>query len=91
MDLNKLLLDKDIDPRQVLVLRHRPWESELNKVLPTARATLVPPTAWTIFSADGRITRRTGMAAIACFASVILGISGSASCNASRRIWMPTT
>ncbi|MBN1509709.1 MAG: GIY-YIG nuclease family protein [Sedimentisphaerales bacterium] len=34
MDLNKLLLDKDIDPRYVLVFRHRPPEPELNKVLP---------------------------------------------------------
>ena len=34
MNLNKLLVDKDIDPKQVLVLRHRPHEPELNKVLP---------------------------------------------------------
>jgi hypothetical protein len=34
MDLNKLLLDKGIDPKRVLILRHRPWEPELNKVLP---------------------------------------------------------
>jgi hypothetical protein len=34
MNLNDLLIAKDIDPQQVLVLRHRPWESRLNKVLP---------------------------------------------------------
>jgi hypothetical protein len=34
MDFNKLLLDKAIDPKQVLVLRHRPSEPQLNKVLP---------------------------------------------------------
>lgn len=34
MDLNDLLQGKDIDPRHVLVLRHRPNEPELNKVLP---------------------------------------------------------
>jgi hypothetical protein len=34
MNLNDLLQGKDIDPRQVLVLRHRPNEPELNKVLP---------------------------------------------------------
>ena len=34
MNLNDLLKAKDIDPRQVLVLRHRPWELQLNKVFP---------------------------------------------------------
>ncbi len=34
MNLNDLLLKADIDPRDVLVLRHRPHEAELNKVLP---------------------------------------------------------
>jgi len=34
MNLNDLLLGKGIDPRQVLVLRHRPHEPGLNKVLP---------------------------------------------------------
>lgn len=34
MDLNHLLRGKDINPEQVLVLRHRPTEAELNKVLP---------------------------------------------------------
>jgi hypothetical protein len=34
MNLNNLLLTKGIDPQQVLVLRHRPFETELNKVLP---------------------------------------------------------
>jgi len=34
MNLNDLFPGKRIDPRQVLVLRHRPHESELNKVLP---------------------------------------------------------
>src|SRR5450759_4019623 len=34
MNLNDLLLAKSIDPQQVLVLRHRPFEPELNKVLP---------------------------------------------------------
>jgi hypothetical protein len=34
MNLNDLLQGKDIDPRHVLVLRHRPNEPELNKVLP---------------------------------------------------------
>jgi hypothetical protein len=34
MNLNDLLRSKDVDPRQVVILRHRPWESELNRVLP---------------------------------------------------------
>lgn len=34
MNLNDLLLAKNIDPKRVLVLRHRPSEPELNKVLP---------------------------------------------------------
>jgi len=34
MDLNDLFQKKGIDPQQVLVLRHRPFEPELNKVLP---------------------------------------------------------
>ena len=34
MDLNALLLAKNIDPQQVLVFRHRPFEPELNRVLP---------------------------------------------------------
>ena len=34
MNLNNLLESKGIDPQQVLVLRHRPNEPELNKVLP---------------------------------------------------------
>jgi hypothetical protein len=33
MHLNDLLLERDIDPRCVLVLRHRPHEPELNKVI----------------------------------------------------------
>lgn len=34
MNLNDLLRGKGIDPKNVLVLRHRPHEPELNKVLP---------------------------------------------------------
>jgi hypothetical protein len=34
MNLNDLLTGKGIDPRQVLVMRHRPKEPGLNKVLP---------------------------------------------------------
>ena len=34
MNLKDLLLGKGIDPRRVLVLRHRPIEAKLNKVLP---------------------------------------------------------
>ncbi|HSS18721.1 MAG TPA: GIY-YIG nuclease family protein [Pyrinomonadaceae bacterium] len=34
MNLNDLLLGKDIDPSRVLVFRHRPNEPELNRVLP---------------------------------------------------------
>ncbi len=34
MNLNDLLRSQNIDPQQVLVLRHRPHEPELNKVLP---------------------------------------------------------
>jgi len=34
MNLTDLLRGKEIDPRQVLVLRHRPLEPELRKVLP---------------------------------------------------------
>jgi hypothetical protein len=38
MNLNDLLLSKNIDPQQALVLRHRPTEPELNKVLPLLAA-----------------------------------------------------
>ena len=34
MYFNDLLLKKEIDPRQVLVLRHRPSEPKLNRVFP---------------------------------------------------------
>lgn len=34
MNLNDLLQGKGIDPKHVLVLRHRPWEPQLNKVIP---------------------------------------------------------
>ena len=34
MNLNDLLKGKGIDPQHVLVLRHRPNEPELNKILP---------------------------------------------------------
>jgi len=34
MNLNDLLRGKDIDPQRVFVLRHRPSEPQLNKVLP---------------------------------------------------------
>ncbi len=34
MDFNDLLLGKNINPEQVIVLRHRPYEPQLNKVLP---------------------------------------------------------
>ena len=34
MLLNDLLIRKGIDPEQVLVMRHRPHERQLNKVLP---------------------------------------------------------
>jgi len=34
MNLNDLLLGKGIDPQHVFVLRHRPHEPELNKILP---------------------------------------------------------
>jgi hypothetical protein len=34
MNLNDLLNSKRISPETVLVLRHRPWETQLNKVLP---------------------------------------------------------
>jgi hypothetical protein len=34
MNFNDLLLKKGIDPKHVLVLRHRPHEPQLNKVLP---------------------------------------------------------
>lgn len=34
MNLNELFKNKGIDPQHVLVLRHRPHEPELNKVLP---------------------------------------------------------
>jgi hypothetical protein len=38
MDLNDLLRNKSIDPRQVLVFRHRPFEPKLNKMLPRLAA-----------------------------------------------------
>ena len=38
MDLNDLLRRKGIDPHEVLVFRHRPFEPELNKVLPLLAA-----------------------------------------------------
>ncbi|MHA1165192.1 MAG: hypothetical protein ACTSP0_06370 [Alphaproteobacteria bacterium] len=34
MNLNDLLSGESIDPRHVFVIRHRPFEPELNKVLP---------------------------------------------------------
>ncbi len=34
MNLNDLLVSGGIDPAQVIVMRHRPHEPELNKVLP---------------------------------------------------------
>jgi hypothetical protein len=34
MNLNNMFMDKGIDPRHVLVFRHRPQEPEVNKVLP---------------------------------------------------------
>lgn len=40
MTLNDLLEKKGIDPKSVLVLRHRPTEPELNKVLPWLAAEL---------------------------------------------------
>jgi hypothetical protein len=38
MELNELLLGKAIDPRAVIVFRHRPNEPELNKVFPLIAA-----------------------------------------------------
>ena len=38
MELNELLLGKGIDPRNVLVFRHRPTEPELNKIFPLLAA-----------------------------------------------------
>jgi hypothetical protein len=38
MDLNQLLLEKGINPEQVLVFRHRPFEPELKKMLPLLAA-----------------------------------------------------
>jgi hypothetical protein len=38
MNLKDLLVGKGIEPRRVLVLRHRPLEPELNKVLPRLAA-----------------------------------------------------
>jgi hypothetical protein len=38
MYFNDLLLKKGIDPRQVLVLRHRPSEPKLNRVFPRVAA-----------------------------------------------------
>src|SRR6266850_722721 len=38
MELNELLLGKGIDPREVIVFRHRPNEPELNKVFPLLAA-----------------------------------------------------
>ena len=34
MNFNKLLVEKGYDLKQVAVMRHRPWEKRLNKVLP---------------------------------------------------------
>lgn len=39
MEFNDLLLSKDINPEHVLVFRHRPYETQLNKVLPWLAAT----------------------------------------------------
>lgn len=38
MELNELLQSKGIEPREVLVMRHRPHEPDLNKVLPLLAA-----------------------------------------------------
>lgn len=34
MNLNDLLIMKNINPKEVIVMRHRPYEPELRKVLP---------------------------------------------------------
>ena len=34
MNLNTLLIGENFDPREVIVMRHRPYEPELRKVLP---------------------------------------------------------
>ena len=39
MNFNDLLLGKNISPEHVIVLRHRPYETQLNKVLPWLAAT----------------------------------------------------
>ena len=39
MEFNDLLLDQDINPEQILLFRHRPWEQQLNKVIPWLAAT----------------------------------------------------
>lgn len=39
MEFNDLLLGKNINPENVLLLRHRPWEQQLNKVFPWIAAT----------------------------------------------------
>ncbi len=39
MNFNDLLLGKNINPEHVLLFRHRPWEIQLNKVLPWLAAT----------------------------------------------------
>ena len=38
MELNDLLIGKSIDPRGVIVFRHRPNEPELNKIFPLLAA-----------------------------------------------------
>jgi len=38
MYLNDLLVKQEINPAKVLVLRHRPSEPKLNKVLPRLRS-----------------------------------------------------
>ena len=39
MNFNDLLIGKNINPEHVLLFRHRPWETQLNKVLPWLAAT----------------------------------------------------
>ena len=38
MNLNDLLSEKEFDPHEILVFRHRPTEPELNKVFPLLAA-----------------------------------------------------
>lgn len=69
MELNDLLRAKDIEPREVLVLRHRPTEPDLNKVLPLLAAD--KPSLFNAYQQTQGETLENTMLRAGCIASFI--------------------